>query len=455
MILAADLGTGSLKAGLLSLDGRLEHQVRVPYPHPPGLGRDDFDPLQWEWAFLEALRQFPPVRISAISLSGNGPTLVPCDGSGHPLLPAAMWLQEKRHSLEGQESYYLPEAAWLRVHGGGKIWKGIRWLLSPPEWLQFRLTGRPTMTIPHESFRRFTWDSDQIAAYGFDSQIFPEVVMMGSLAGEVSRAAASRMGLAEGTAVAAVGSDFMAALLGSGTVEPGMVCDRAGTSEGINCCTLTPSRDGRLRDLPHLVEGLWNAAAILSSTGLVFEWYRRLTGQEKRPYEETLAEVGAVKPGQEAPLFFPGHRGDTLWAFGGGSFHRLEPGHGSAEMGRAVMESIGYGVRHGVELLEAAGMRVEEMRVTGGQARGEVWNQMKADITGRRLLIPMIEDAELAGCAACAVMALGQADHLLEGAVRFVRIRNIVEPRQEVNKCYNASYFRYREAAQALAEHSA
>jgi sugar (pentulose or hexulose) kinase len=42
MILAADLGTGSLKAGLLAPDGTLTARVRIPYPHPSGLGREDF-----------------------------------------------------------------------------------------------------------------------------------------------------------------------------------------------------------------------------------------------------------------------------------------------------------------------------------------------------------------------------------------------------------------------------
>ena len=43
MILTADLGTSSLKAALITHDGRLEARVRIPYPDPPGLGRQDFD----------------------------------------------------------------------------------------------------------------------------------------------------------------------------------------------------------------------------------------------------------------------------------------------------------------------------------------------------------------------------------------------------------------------------
>lgn len=449
MILAADLGTSSLKAGIISHEGQLLARVRIPYPDPPGLGRRDFDALQWELAFQQALKELPASDLTAVALSGNGPTLVPCDSRGEPLAPADLWLQDRSVSVEGQDSYYLPKAAWLKRHDHG-TWEKTAMLLSCPEWLQFRLTAKPVMVCPHDDFRRFIWDSRQLEAYGLNSRLFPEIVMMGQRAGYVTSGASAKFSLPEGLPVAAVGSDFMAALLGSGAMEPGMVCDRAGTSEGINYCCESPAADQRLRSLPHAVRGLWNVAAILSSTGAVFEWYRRLTGQADRSYDETLSEVDALSPGRDAPMFFPGKKGEIRWEFGGGCFNGLEPGHGRAEMGRAVMEAIGFGVRRGVELLEASGMPVTEMRVCGGQARGEVWNRMKADITGRRLLIPEIEDAELVGAAACALSALGVAESPGEAGRSLVRIRQVVEPREEVGILYDRAYARYRRAAESL-----
>ncbi len=450
MILAVDLGTCSLKAGLLSFDGDLKHRVHIPYSNSPVLRSAGFDPLQWEMAFREALKRLPAHQIAAVAISGNGPSLVACDGQGEPLTSALLWLHNDGKGIEGTESFYLPKAASLKTYDGGKVLKKARWLLAPPEWLQFRLTGKPMMTIPHESFRPYIWTPSQIDAYDLDERLFPEIVTMGTINGKVSRETGALTGLPADVPVVSVGTDYMAALLGSGTVAPGMVCDRAGTSEGINYCTKIPSGDPRIRDLPHLVEGLWNAAMILASTGTAFEWYRRLTGQENRPYEATLSEIDKLMPGGRGPLFFPGQSADVFWLFESGSFHRLEPGHGPAQIGRAVMESIGYGVRRGIEILESAGMKVEEMRVTGGQARGDVWNQMKADITGCRLIIPEIEDAELAGCAACALSALRLVDSPLEGVGLFVRTRKIVEPRREFHECYDAAYARYWEVSATM-----
>jgi xylulokinase len=114
------------------------------------------------------------------------------------------------------------------------------------------------------------------------------------------------------------------------------------------------------------------------------------------------------------------------------------------------MEAIGFAVRRGIELLEDSGLPVDEMRVTGGQARGRVWNQMKADITGRKLLIPMIEDAELAGCACCASAALGRFDSPFDAVDTFVSIRTVIEPDPSRVSLYNEAYQSYRESAEKL-----
>ena len=95
---------------------------------------------------------------------------------------------------------------------------------------------------------------------GSDRNCFrPWLLWVRSPAG-VSADASSRTGLPAGLPVVAAGSDFMAALIGSGATAPGLVCDRAGTSEGINYCSRRPSDDPRLRDLPHAVEPYWNVA---------------------------------------------------------------------------------------------------------------------------------------------------------------------------------------------------
>lgn len=448
MVLAADLGTSSLKAGLLSEDGDLIAKATVPYRVVPRIGKKfSFYAQEWECAFGKALKSLPSCPLSALALSGNGPTLLACDARGEPLGEVDLWFSQSSIRRKDQKSFYLPKAKWIMENN---VREKTRILFSCPEWLQFRLTGSKTMTLPHDSFRPYIWDDEQLESYELNRSLFPEMVRMGEIAGRIDGAASVRYGLAPGLPVVAVGSDFMASLLGSGAVEPGTVCDRAGTSEGINYCAVRPSGDFRLRDLPHAVEPYWNVAAILSSTGSVLDWYRHLTGQEQVNYGDMLDEINCVPPARPAPLFFPGTRDDTLWEFGNGSFHHLEPGHGRAEMGRAVLEAIGFAVRRGIELLEGVGMEVKEMRITGGQTRGKIWNQMKADISGKRLLTMKTEDAELAGCACCASVALGRSATPKEASSIYAKPQSVFEPVEERVSFYNEVYERYRESAEVL-----
>ena len=60
---------------------------------------------------------------------------------------------------------------------------------------------------------------------------------------------------------------------------------------------------------------------------------------------------------------------------------------------------------------EENGLQIGELRVTGGQARSPLWNQIKADITQRKILVPDVQDSELLGDACIGLYALGR--HLL------------------------------------------
>jgi sugar (pentulose or hexulose) kinase len=242
-----------------------------------------------------------------------------------------------------------------------------------------RLGAEPVSALPTILYRPYYYDDAQCAAYGLDRRKFPPFAALGMLIGKVSAEAALRSGcLTAGLPIAAGGPDFITAILGSGAVSPGLVCDRAGSSEGINVCASEPpppelaSANG-LRVLPHPVEGLWNVSAMLPQSGLLLDQYRSEEGQRDIPYEETLRLMGAD---------------------GGGALH-------------PVLRRVADGVIDALARLEAAGCPAPELRHSGGQAKSPLWNRLKARVCARTLLIPRIKDTELAGCAAAALAALG------------------------------------------------
>ena len=438
IILSVDIGTSSLKAALIDLDGRLKAFSRMAYSAGGGItGAED-----WERAFVRTVgdlhAQAPDLGIDGICISGNGPTLVPI-GRGGEALPPLYWSDAKTLlPPEGKsDSFFLPHAAWFKKNSPAEYEK-TRLFMSSHEWLASRLGAEALTVLPSELYEPWYWDDEQLRLFGLDRDKFPPFVKMGNVMGKVStdaaRLAASFPGLKSGTPIIAGGPDFITALIGTGVSGPGDVCDRAGTSEGINICASgrppeTAVRGKGFRVLPHAVEGLWNVGAVIPSSGKLFERYRIETGQENRDYGELLEEL--ISPG-------------GWWDKPSGM-----PGDEKTARGRDVLLSIGFSVRFALESLALSGFAVKEMRVSGGQGKNPLWNQLKADITQVTLMIPDIQDGELAGNAVLSALALGESSSsgkagLAEMMNRMIRFRKAYKPRSETASLWGKKFRYYR-----------
>ena len=444
LILAVDIGTTAMKGGLVSSEGELVAYHRVTYWEKTRQDYHAWDPGVW----VEALREIVASvggyqRISAVAVSGQGPTVIPVDSDGKVLFYALLWMDKRNLRQEGTKSFFLPKIAWFRENHPD-LYEKTKWFLSCAEYLNFFLTGEARTITPSKEFIPYIWHSDDSAKYGLDLAKLPPFATMTEAVGSVTEHSSTFTGIPAGVPVVAAGSDFLVALLGAGAVEPGRTCDRAGTSEGINHCATAPLADKRLRTLPHAIDGLYNISGILSSTGRLFEWLRRITGQSDRSYREILQEIENLPLERSRPYFFPSFEKNGDFEFARGGFLELHPDHTRDDMGRAVVESIAFGIRRVLETMESNGLAIDELRVTGGQARNVIWNQLKADITGKRILVPEIEDAELLGSAACALVRQGEFGSLREASGALVKVRAVFNPRAVRHQAYNGLYESYR-----------
>ncbi|MHC6203618.1 xylulokinase [Breznakiellaceae bacterium SP9] len=441
-LLSVDIGTTALKLALISLDGKLEAFAREPY-----LDLTSVSAVDWESAFQRALctirASVGPIKPASLCISGNGPTLVPLTFSNESLSPLH-WYDKKAAPLPNAPSFFLPYAARFKEERPAEYDK-VRFFLSPPEWFSARLGAEPAAFIPADAYRPFYWDTAQLTRYQLAAEKFPPFVPMGTIIGTVTEAAASLFGIAACTPIVAGSSDFIAALIGTGTIEEQFVCCRAGSSEGINvCCSQERVQNcsaPELRVLPHAIEGLWNIGAVLPASGLLFDGYRNLTGQGKTAYDtlmsELITEAAWTKPLTAA--FFPSSsHGAALFSDGPLLPERLV-------LGRAVLEAIGFQVRGVLQRLSQRGFPVYELRCSGGQCKSPLWNQLKAELCATSLLIPQIEDGELCGSAILAALGLDEIASITEGALRMVHIKRRFEPQTHLQAQYAERFAHYEE----------
>ena len=410
----------------------------------PSERSQDFTADRWITAVRSAVPHLVGAyRIDAVVLSGNGPTVVAVGEDGDPVGPPLLWLDRRSQEIEGSQSFYLGKTAWFEHHSG--LAHRVRWYLPFPEYLLFWMTGQASATTPGDEFSRYIWSPEDIERSGVPGDRLPPFVTIGSVAGTVLPGPAGELSIPAGTPVVAAGSDFLMSLVGTNTLRSGQTCDRAGTSEGINHCSATEIQREGLRTLPHVIPGRYNVAGILSSTGLLFEWFREISGQKGRDYGEMMLDILSVGNEADIPWFFPSvHRG-AAWEFQRGMFIGLGAEHNSAAMGRAVVLSIGFAVREAIDFLRSAGCDVTALTACGGQAKNGLWTQMKANIAGVPIHVPAVADAELTGDLCAGMVGLGEAESLPAAAEKVVHIVHTYEPEADRYALFSQQYERYRE----------
>jgi xylulokinase len=461
-VLCADIGTSSIKLSLIDFDGTQRCFVREAFPFDR-VSAGTVEAEDWKKAFRDGIASLRSeallekncrdaditTEVKAIAISGNGPTLVPVTHAGKALQP--LYWHDKHlyvppHLQHKTSSFFLPRAAWLRHHAEHQ-YNDVNIFLSTQEWLSYQLGADPVTVLPSPSYIPFYWDDDQLNAFNLDAAKFAPFAEMGTMIGRVSSQAASYFDLPPNIPIIAGGPDFIMALIGTGTIQSGMVCDRAGTSEGINVCTDSPLckkfpaqelQSQNLRTLPHVKDGLWNVSAMIPQSGKIFEWYRDMTGQNNRPYREMMNEIIGDIGFDCQPL-----DADFLSASHSGVGFIGEGDSGRTQLGRAIVESIGFMVLDSLQTLQSYGFSVTEMRVSGGQAKNPMWNQLKANICGCTLHVPEIIDAELAGNACMAMIHLGEAGNIDEACRKIVKIKETFTPDPLCHKHYLKQFASY------------
>ena len=387
-ILCIDIGTSSLKAALLP-DNLKKFPIFVSRQTFPQAAFSEHDSARYYLSALKAaitvLRQKnPDYAVEAVCVSGNGPTIISEDGKTflyNEDLPD--FQEEDKNFLKNTKSLFIPRLkAFKKLYPAQ--WKESRAIFGSPEFLLYQLAGTSLSILPEERFLPAYWTENELNFCGFsDSDIkkIPPLKKMGSFAGKLTEKAALATGLFEGTFVFAGAPDFVVALLGTGTVFPGRLCDRAGSSEGLNLCTSKPVFAEGLRTLPSAIPGLWNLSYLLNP--------------EVSNSSQSLRD----------------HRESALCEI---SSHSENSSVNSVPSVRNLSE-----LSHGINLLKEAALSNGEffpdyMTITGGQALDDDLISKKEEATGLKIKKMPCADAELIGDLILARVALGDFDDIPE-----------------------------------------
>lgn len=479
-VLGIDLGTSGCKTVVVERDGRITASATAEYPlsTPKPLWSEQ-DPADWWRGLVESVRaalaKVPGTAIEGIGLSGqmHGATLL--DAQDRVLRPAILWndgrcqaecdlLHTKVPSLIKETGnralvgFTAPKLLWVQRHEP-KVWKQVRTVLLPKDWLRFKLTGEKVaemsdgagMLLMDVAKRR--WSAKVLKAVGIDESYLGRLIEGSEVSGTVTAAAASELGVPAGIPVIGGGGDQAAGAVGAGCVKPGQTTIALGTSGVVFTTTkgYSPDRQGRLHTFCHALPGTWHQMGVMLSAAGSLQWFRD-TLAPGADFGALCAEAGTAPRGAEGLLFLPyltGERTPHCDPEARGAFIGLLRLHERRHLARAVLEGICLGLADSLALIRAAGTVVKEVTVTGGGTRSDAWMQILADVCDATVVLRTGADAGPA-LGAARLALIGACDVPVKVACAPGPVEKTFTPDKKAVKEYRALAERFRAAYPAV-----
>lgn len=434
-ILALDLGTSALKAGLVRTGEGLIAVHAVPYRLArPSAGAAEQDPEDWWTAACRAVGRvredvgpsnFQP---SAVVVTGQMHGVVARDGRGRALRPCLTWADERgeRH-LEWMKGRVDPaqvlaitanplsagmsaaKLVWLRATEP-EVWRQTRSVLFPKDELRFRLTGEAA-TDPSDASGSLlfdaaggVWSEALTEGWEVDESLLPPIRAAGSEAGPVLRDAAAALNIGAETPVLIGAGDTLCAALGVGVSRDGVGLLGLGTAAQILAATneAVVDNEGRLNAFHVAAASGWCSVAATLDGGGALSWFASLLGLADGGLEVLLDEAAHVPIGASRVTFvahLSGERTPGMDPASRASFHGLGMSHGRGELARAVLEGVAFALREGLEAMRSLDAAPAELRMAGGGGRSDVWRGILADVLGLPITVADIHDSTIVGAA--------------------------------------------------------
>jgi xylulokinase len=469
-VIGVDIGTSSSKGVLVDLDGHLlasrvvEHAVQRPGP-----GMVEMDGLVWWEEFVAIARRLlaeQHVDVQAVGVSGMGPCVLLTDAADEPLRPAILYGIDSRagRQIERLNDRYGADEILRRCGSalssqaaGAKVaWVAdeepelfarARRLYMPSSFLVRRLTG--AYVLDHHSASQCTPLYDSLAQTWHEPWAddiagaieLPPLQWPADAGGTVSADAAAATGVPAGVPVITGTIDAWSEALSVGAQGVGDLMLMYGTTMFLVHTVPEPLTSQALWGTVGALPGTRNLAGGMATSGAITSWLRELFGSPD--YGELLelaARSGVGANGLLLLPYFAGERTPIMDPLARGVIAGLTLSHTRGDLYRAALEAIGYGVRHNIEAIEAAGGDIWRIVAVGGGTQGGLWTQLVSDITGR----PQEIRAQSIGASYGAAFLAAQlvASPSIDA---WNPVQETATPRPEVVEQYDELYGLYRD----------
>lgn len=480
-ILGLDVGTSAVKALLMDQNGEIVAENNMSYPlSTPKSGWAEQNPEDWWQASQRVIKELitenkiDNSKIKALSFSGQMHSSVFLDQNMKVIRPAILW-SDTRTSVECEEIYErvggvkelaklvsnpalegftAPKILWMRNNEPENFDK-LEKVLLPKDYIRYKLSGELGMDLSDAAgtllfdIKAADWSLEIMKKLELKPSIMPTVLKSIDIVGSVTEDAAEKTGLATSTKIVAGGADNACGSVGSGIIKDGRVMASLGSSGVVVAQTDQAEADpeGRIHLFNHAVPGSYYMMGVVLSAGMSFKWLKEEMFNDELDYKTLNKEAAAAAAGSEGLTFLPylyGERTPHADADVRGVFFGISGKHKRGHFIRSVMEGVSFALRDSLELIKARGVEVDEIRLIGGGAKSELWQQITADIFGEKISLLNIEQGPAFGAAIIAGVGAGVFSDFESIVEELVDVVKTVDPIAENVEKYNKNYKIYQ-----------
>lgn len=473
MFIGIDLGTSGVKLILVDNKGNVQKTVSKSYellvPRPSWTEQD---PNAWYNQTLVALKELVEgneSNIEGISFSGQMHGLVLLDEEDNVLRNALLWNDQRTI----KEVEYLndeigidnllkytgnialtgltaPKILWVK-NNEPEIFKKIDKIMLPKDYLIYKLSGAFASDVSDLSGTLYfdpktrDYSEEMLEILSINKSMLPKVYESFEVVGTLSEELKQELNITNDIKIIAGGGDQAVGAVGVGIVGDGECSLSLGTSGVIFVSSKNFKVDNQsyLQSYAHANNKYHIMAVMLNAAGAIKWWNESvLDTNDYNKYYEKVAQANS----EESLFFLPyltGERAPINDPYAQGVLFGLRVHHKQADIDLAVVEGVTFALRDSFELIKNLGVEINQIRITGGGAKSDVWAQMISNILGVKVVKITTEEGPALGAAILAMVGCEEFKTVEEACENIVEISTSFTPKDDVVKHYNQKYKKF------------
>ncbi|MBE7010302.1 MAG: hypothetical protein E7418_02285 [Ruminococcaceae bacterium] len=462
-LLGIDVGTTSMKAAVFSREGEELSSATLDYTLRQDGNIVEFDTESYWNLLQEAVDQVTDgLQVDAMSIDTQCETLILTDDDGTPVRDAIVWLdnraEEQAMKIEahfGEQRVYevtgQPEVTatwpackllWVKENEP-EVWAKTKKVFLLEDYLLYKMTGEFVTEKTLQSSSLYLdihtgdWWDEMLAFIGVDKKLLPTL-----------KESAETVGTYRGMTVVTGAMDQVAGAIGAGVVRKGIMSEMTGTTMVLFVPTdEVPAYDPSSKiPLHYNYDGGYVRLLWTSTAGMSLKWFKN-SFCEANDFRELDDLAASVPPGCDGLVMLPHLCGSTMPKYNPdarGAFYGITLQHTRAHFVRSILEAVSCMLKSNLDYI---GMEIDEIRMMGGGAKSPLWCQIKADMTGIRLVTLKKSETACLGSAILAGVGVGAYNSVEEACNLLVETDRVYES-QGVD--YSETYRAYQELDEKL-----